>query len=114
MSRLTHNETQRRLTLSLLNLLEKQPLYEVQVCELCARAHVHRSTFYKHYTGMEGFVASVETAFVSQMNAALADSNVFLLSSSEDAREMFLRCTEFMRQHVYFAQVMLGPMDLPR
>lgn len=111
--KLNHNETQRRLTEGLLALIADHPLYEVQVRELCAQAGVSRSTFYKHYEGMEGFICAIEEQFVEQMNEAFSGTNVFLLSVSRDAREIFARCTAFMHCHASFVRPMIGPNGSP-
>lgn len=113
MPRLNHDETQRRLTDELLALIAEHPLYEVQVRELCARAGVSRSTFYKHYDGMEGFIRAIEEQFVEQMNEAFSGTNVFLLSISRDASDTFARCAAFMHRHAAFVRPMIGPNGSP-
>lgn len=111
--KLNHDETQRRLTEGLLALIADHPLYEVQVREVCAQAGVSRSTFYKHYEGMEGFIRAIEEQFVGQMNEAFSGTNVFLRSVSQDAHEIFARCTAFMHRHASFARPMIGPNGSP-
>lgn len=113
MPKLDHSKTEQCLVEGLLALIAQRPLYEIQARELCAHSGVSRSTFYKHYGSLEGFVAAIESAFIAQMETALSGTNVFLLAISMDARETFARCTEFMHAHTAFVCPMIGPNGSP-
>jgi len=108
MPKLNHSETDKKLTAALLALIEHKPLHCVQVSELCGRARVHRATFYKHYEGIPDFIDQIERSFLSQMDAMFPEGNVFLLSVSIDAREIYTRCVRFMRANSNFVAPMIG------
>lgn len=63
---MTKNDNQRtRLTKllfknSLIKLLHKKPIYQITVSELCAKAELNRSTFYKYYGNVHDILEELE------------------------------------------------------
>lgn len=62
-------KTKRKITQSLLDLLDEKPLDQVTIQEICDRAGVHRTTFYKHF----GSIFDVIHFLTEEMTAHLSD-----------------------------------------
>ena len=45
---------------SLIALLQKKPIYQITVSELCSEAELNRSTFYKHYGNVQDILQEIE------------------------------------------------------
>ena len=45
---------------SLIALLQKKPIYQITVSELCSEAELNRSTFYKHYGNVQDILQDIE------------------------------------------------------
>lgn len=52
--------TKQLLRKSLVSLLQKKPLYQITVSELCSEAQINRSTFYKHYGNVVDVMTELE------------------------------------------------------
>ncbi|MFD1456482.1 TetR/AcrR family transcriptional regulator [Levilactobacillus lanxiensis] len=57
--------TQQIIQETVLGLLENKPINAISVTEVCAKADVNRTTFYRYYTDIYDCVASIEKAFVT-------------------------------------------------
>lgn len=72
--------TKTALTSALLRLLEDEALSSISIAALCQEAGVHRTTFYKHASSIEGFAVDMVTreldaaATVSRPNADPLDA----------------------------------------
>lgn len=113
MARLDHSSTDAKLLDALLSLLETESLYRVQVSELCARARVNRTTFYKHYESIDAYLMNVESAFLEKMNGAFFYRNVFMHALEVDAYQTCLQCVRFMAENGALARALLGPNGSP-
>ncbi len=58
---------------ALLRLLEDTQLSDVTVAALCRQAGLHRTTFYKHYAGLEDCAAAALTDLVRELVDGLPD-----------------------------------------
>ncbi len=114
MPKLNHATTDDKLTAALVELLEEENLYRVQVSELCARARVNRSTFYKHYRDIPEFVSQLEKSFLARMNDAFFFGNTFIHAINIDAYQTFLQCMRFMQgENRPLVRALLGPNGSP-
>lgn len=110
MPKLDHRTTDDKLTAALIELLEGENLYRVQVSELCAHARVNRSTFYKHYRDIPEFVSRLEKSFLDRMNDAFFFGNTFIHAINIDAYQTFLQCVRFMQgESRPLVRALLGP-----
>ncbi|NLR08929.1 TetR/AcrR family transcriptional regulator [Lactobacillus sp. HBUAS51381] len=60
--------TQRVIQETVLSLLQSKPINAISVTEVCARADVNRTTFYRYYTDVYDCVESIEQAFVRSLH----------------------------------------------
>jgi len=60
--------TQQIIQETVLGLLESKPINAISVTEVCAKADVNRTTFYRYYTDIYDCVASIEKAFVTGLH----------------------------------------------
>ena len=98
--------THKLLWEALMTELSEHPFEEITVWEVCERAMVHRSTFYKHYAdkyalleqGMRQMYAELVTAEEHEPPSAY---------SLEQPPPYFLRLFEHAAQHQHFYKLML-------
>lgn len=111
----TVRETRTReyLIQALVEIVGEKSVRRVQVRELCERAQVNRSTFYKHYDGMDGFLTNVLEAFHAEMDENLCGRNVFEDLLGDGAADTYLACVRFMSDKAGFVRAMMGPNGMP-
>lgn len=63
--------TKQLLKNSLVEMLQTEHIYKISVRELCERAGINRSTFYKHYGSQMDVVLDLETDMTQQITQAL-------------------------------------------
>lgn len=105
--------TEQYLSEALVALLARKSIYKVQVRELCQEAQVNRSTFYKHYADMPGFIDQVIDHFLARMDANMDGSNIFCNMLRQQKDDTFVRCARFMSAHAPFVRAMIGPSGTP-
>lgn len=59
--------TKKKVTNTLLVLLEKKKLEDITVLELCKKADINRTTFYKYYKDVNDLVLKIETSLVNDL-----------------------------------------------
>ncbi len=99
--------THKLLWEALMAELSERPFEEITVKDICERAMVHRTTFYKHY---EDKYALLEQG-MRQMYAALVAEDEHLPPSAFSVDEpppYFIRLFEHAAQHQRFYKLMLG------
>ena len=60
---------------AMINLLEKKSLYDITVTELCKKAELNRSTFYKYYENVYDVFADIEQELISTSRECLEKIN---------------------------------------
>lgn len=113
MKQIRATRTEEYLVEALVELLGEKSIYKVQVRELCQRAQVNRTTFYKHYENMEIFIERIVDSFLRAMDENLGGENVFVGLLSSSAPETYRRCVSFMTDNLSFVQAMVGPNGTP-
>ncbi len=99
--------THKLLWEALMAELSERPFEEITVKDICERAMVHRTTFYKHY---EDKYALLEQG-MRQMVAALVAEGEHLppgAFSVDEPPPYFIRLFEHAAQHQQFYKLMLG------
>ena len=67
--------TKRMLKTALIDLLEDTQLQQVTITEICARAEINRTTFYKYYSTECDLYADIENDFMVILEANLANGH---------------------------------------
>lgn len=60
-------KTKKKLTNSLLALIREKRLQDITVLELCKKAKINRTTFYKYYKDVEDLVLKIESSLISEL-----------------------------------------------
>lgn len=82
---------------------DKQDFVGVTVTEICRRAKIKRSTFYRHYDSLEGFIKSIQNAVKDDFEMAIkGDEEIFgifydLLQYVHDERMSFRAIGDYQR-----------------
>ena len=63
--------TRRLLKDALIELLREQSIYQISIRELCQRADVNRTTFYKYYGSQFDLLADMEDDIVAFVNSTV-------------------------------------------
>lgn len=98
-----------RLLEALVDLSKTESIHRVQVQEICARAHVSRTTFYKSYEDMPDFLARVTQDFIDRMNSAFYFGNVYIHMIGINSQVTYRSCIDFMMENGRFVRMMIGP-----
>ena len=73
--------TKKMLKDSLISLLAERSIYKISVRELCDRAGVNRTTFYKYYDNQFALLTAIEEDVISLVREALSGGSGDYLSS---------------------------------
>lgn len=84
------NETKEALRRAFMQLYERTPFEKMQVKELCATAHVARTTFYSHYGNLRDVQDEIENALVDGIR------QIAVGMSRENMRE--IDCAAFFKR----------------
>ena len=95
--------TKRLVREALLKLLEKKPLRQISVRELCETAGINRSTFYRHYGAPENVLQEIQTDVIQHI-IDLADEH----GSSVPMREYLERVCEFLWENRKVNRILLS------
>lgn len=119
-------KSRRALKDAMLTLLRANPCRSVTVTELCAAAHVNRSTFYAHYPSIDHLIGDLHADLFGLMrdflhltpqSASLRDEALFTdfllhICQEDDRFRLFLRAadpTVFTRNMVLYFLELLCP-----
>lgn len=65
--------TKKMLKSSLIEILKTKSIYKVSIRELCEKAEINRSTFYKYYGSQFDLLAEMESDVISLVTESLSD-----------------------------------------
>lgn len=106
---LRRTRTTRYLIDALIEIAEEKNIRHATVRELCARAQVNRTTFYKHYDGMQDFLDQIIQDFLAQMTLAVDRENPFIgIVAGKDPTLAFNKCVVYMDENAPFLRMMFG------
>ena len=92
-------KTYRSLTSEFMKLLEEKGFEDITVAELCDRAMIRRTTFYKHFADkgefLVFFVKELRDEFARNVEARTSEQS----SVIENCREMMEETLEFLEKH---------------
>lgn len=67
--------TKRLLKNALIELLETTPLRNITITEICAKAEINRTTFYKYYASEYELYVEIENEFIETLSKNLSNCN---------------------------------------
>lgn len=65
--------TKKKLTNSLLELLQAKKIKDITILELCKSANINRTTFYKYYKDVDDLVLKIEESLLSDLEKNIVD-----------------------------------------
>jgi AcrR family transcriptional regulator len=99
--------THKLLWAALLEELAERPFAEISVKDICERAMVHRTTFYKHYTDKYALLEHGMQRIVDDLGAAEGHLAPSAYSATQPP-PYFVRLFEHAAQHAPFYRLMLS------
>ena len=97
--------TKRMLKETLTEMLKEQDLYHISIRDLCEKADVNRTTFYKHYGSQFDLLADIENdllSFISRTIEAHVD---------DQDRLIYIFCEYMERNHELFKLIINNNID---
>jgi len=86
------------------SLLQKRPIKDISVKELCAEANINRSTFYFHYTDVYDLLEQIEQEMFDDLRKMLDTSNYDLVYLANSIyKELFM----FIEKHLDMCEVLI-------
>ena len=93
--------TKRLLKDALIELLRQQSIYQISIRELCQRADVNRTTFYKYYGSQFDLLADMEDDIVAFVNSTV--------TQHETSPERIIRATcDYLEENLEFARLIIN------
>ena len=65
--------TKKKLTNALLEILKNKNIKDITVLELCKKANINRTTFYKYYKDVDDLVITIEDSLLSDLEKYIVD-----------------------------------------
>ncbi len=83
-------KSKKKLTNTLLELLKNKRLEDITVLELCHKANINRTTFYKYYKDIEDLVLKIENSLISDLAQIIPEiKRNYLISFTSKIIETF-------------------------
>ena len=93
--------TKKLLKNSLTEMLQTRSIYQVSIRELCERAGINRSTFYKHYGSQFDLLAEMEQDLVVNIEQTLASLDAY----DKNALEQII---VYLEQNIDFVRLLIN------
>ena len=93
--------TRRMLKEALTAMLRETDIYHVSIRELCLRADVNRTTFYKYYGSQFDLLADMEKDMLDFLSAAIRDN-------ASDPEKIVMAACEYLEDHLEFGRLILN------
>lgn len=100
-------KTQRLIRDTFITLLIEEGFENITIRHLCTRAHINRTTFYRHYSDKFDLATQLIQAFMTEPLAAIGD--VLLRDPQAGWQHLF----EHIAENATFYKAMLGAKGMP-
>ena len=88
---------------SFIDLVEEKPFHNITLKEVCERAEINRSTFYKHYKDTYDWKEQTEDSFLEDVNA------LFVQCDTDDVTGILERQFEEMKKNERLYRMVASP-----
>ena len=95
--------TKRKLSKSLIGLLTLKSITEIDVSELCEKAGINRTTFYKHYASLYHLLDELIVQFFKRIETLFLS-----LSSGENATSKVAYLLKYLKQNREFVTIIMN------
>ncbi len=105
--------TEQTITACFLDLLEKKPISQITVTEICQSAHINRATFYKHYLDVYHLREVLEAEILGDLEGFLRDH---AFSGSGNYETMMVKLLSYAKRYGQTFYILCSPnavSDLP-
>ena len=96
--------TKRMLQDTLLHLLREKALDQLSVSELCQRASINRTTFYRHYGCIGDVLAEMEDALIAAVKKRVEE---YPLAGEQELRKRLETCAVCLRENEELSRLLL-------
>lgn len=95
--------TKRKLSKSLISLLTSKSITKIDVSELCEKAGINRTTFYKHYTSLYRLLDELIVQFFKKIETLFLS-----LSSGENTTSKVAYLLKYLKQNREFVTIIMN------
>ena len=95
--------TKRKLSRSLISLLTSKSITEIDVSELCEKAGINRTTFYKHYASLYHLLDELIVQFFKRIETLFLS-----LSSGENTTSKVAYLIKYLKQNREFVTIIMN------
>ena len=95
--------TKRKLSKSLISLLTSKSITEIDVSELCQKAGINRTTFYKHYASLYHLLDELIVQFFKRIETLFLS-----LSSGENTTSKVAYLLKYLKQNREFVTIIMN------
>lgn len=95
--------TKRKLSRSLISLLSSKSITEIDVSELCEKAGINRTTFYKHYASLYHLLDELIVQFFKRIETLFLS-----LSSGENTTSKVAYLLKYLKQNREFVTIIMN------
>ena len=95
--------TKRKLSKSLISLLTSKSITEIDVSELCKKAGINRTTFYKHYASLYHLLDELIVQFFKRIETLFLS-----LSSGENTTSKVAYLLKYLKQNREFVTIIMN------
>ena len=93
--------TKNQLTKALIELCEEKNYYDITVWDICSKAHLYRSTFYRYYETKDDMLREIEHEYLEKTRSLTPSLGDFRMDASEEQMKIFLsELTADMEYHL--------------
>ena len=96
-------KTKRKLSKSLISLLTSKSITEIDVSELCEKAGINRTTFYKHYASLYHLLDELIVQFFKRIETLFLS-----LSSGENTTSKVAYLLKYLKQNREFVTIIMN------
>jgi AcrR family transcriptional regulator len=105
--------TRKYLKDALLSLIKEKGFEAITVSDITEAAEINRATFYQHYHDKYDLLDKTIDDMLFSLGTYVAPKNLEDVTEKEGMIPIFLRMFEFISEHAFFFQVMMGENKIP-
>lgn len=105
--------TKQKLTDALVELCEEKHYYDITIWDICNKAQLYRSTFYRYFETKDDMLREIEHEYVEHTQALTQSLGDFRADASEGEMRVFLKeltaDMEYHRENAMLCRFLLSP-----
>lgn len=107
------SQTKEKLKSALIELCEEKSYYEITVWDICERAGLYRSTFYRYYDAKDDILREIEHEYIEDTQSLTPTIWTIRRDASEEEMEVYRKeltaDMEYHRAHRQICKFLLSP-----